>query len=228
MSRFSRISKTSIGKKLLMSATGLGMLGFVIGHLLGNLKVFFGPEELNSYAKWLEDHPGVTWPTRIALLLFIGTHIVQGVKLWLGNRAARPTRYVKEATLRASFASRYMLFSGLLMLTFVVFHLAHFTFMLTDPAYKSLQDAAGRHDVYLMVTTAFQNPILAGSYMTAMALLGLHLWHGFASLFQTVGLNHSAYNQPVRNGAKTLVVLLVLGFWSIPVAVLFKLLPVAG
>ena len=228
MSRLSRIAKTSIGKKLFMAATGLAMFGFVIGHLLGNLKMFFGPEEINSYSELLHQHPGLIWPARAGLLLFLGIHVVTGVTLWLRNRAARPAGYRKEQTLRASLASRYMLTTGILLSAFIVLHLLHFTFHTIGSEYSNGYDSAGRHDVYIMVFQAFRNPLIAGGYVLAMVMLGQHLWHGATSMLQTAGLNHSAYNRPVRLGVKALVVLVVLGFIAIPVSIFCGFVPSAG
>jgi succinate dehydrogenase / fumarate reductase cytochrome b subunit len=228
MSRFSRIANNSIGRKLLMAATGLGMVGFVIGHLLGNLKMFFGPEEINSYAEFLHQHPGLIWPVRLGLLAFLLLHVVTGVTLWSRNRAARPTGYYKKTTLRASLASRFMLTTGVLLLAFVIYHLLHFTFLAVHNEASLAVDSAGRHDVYTMVVHAFKNPLLAGGYVLAMAMLGQHLWHGVASLLQTLGLHHSAYNRPLRGAAKALVVLVVLGFVSLPISIFFGLLPSVG
>lgn len=222
MSRFSRIAHTSIGKKLIMAVTGAGLLAWVIGHITGNLKVFFGRDEINDYAQWLHDHPSILWPTRLGLLAFFLYHIVKGVTLWRTNRRARPHGYHSDVALRSSFASRHMLFSGLLVLSFVVFHLLHLTFQVTHPEFQLMIDSSHGHhrpDVFLMLLTAFQDPLVAGSYVIAVGLLGLHLMHGAASLFQTLGLWHPTYGPLVRRGGKVLAVLLVLSFWSIPIAI---------
>ena len=228
MSRLLRIAQTSVGRKLLMAATGLAMLGFVVIHLLGNLKVFFGPEEVNSYSEMLHQHPGIIWPARAGLLLFVLCHIVVGFALWSRSRAARPTGYHRQKTLRASLASRLMPFSGLALFGFIVYHLLHFTFLVVNREHSQAFDSAGRHDVYAMVLAAFQSPFLTGGYVLAMLGLGLHLWHGAQSLPQTLGLHHSAYNGLIRGTAKALVVLLVLGFSSLPLSIFFGLLTSPG
>jgi succinate dehydrogenase / fumarate reductase cytochrome b subunit len=222
MSRFARIAHTSIGKKLIMAATGAGLLAWVIGHLTGNLKVFFGRDEVNDYAQWLKDHPSLLWPTRVGILAFFLYHIFKGFTLWRDNKRARPMRYHSDVALRSSFASRHMLFSGLLVLSFVVFHLLHLTFQVTHPEFQLMIDSSKGHhrpDVFQMVLSAFQDPLVATSYVIAIGLLGLHLSHGAASLFQTLGLSHPTYGPLLRRAAKVLAVLLVLGFWSIPIAV---------
>ena len=228
MSRLSRIAKTTIGKKLFMAATGLAMFGFVIGHLLGNLKMFFGAEEINAYSEFLHQHPALVWGTRGALIFALGVHVVSGVTLWLRNRAARPEGYRREKTLRATLASRYMLTTGILLFAFIIYHLLHFTVHAVNSEHSNAFDSAGRHDVYVMVYQAFRNPVLVAGYVAAMLMLGQHLWHGATSMMQTAGLNHSTYNGPVRGGVKALVVLLVLAFVAIPVSIFFGLLPSAG
>lgn len=228
MSRLLRIAKSSVGRKLLMAATGLALLGFVVIHLLGNLKMFFGPEEMNSYAETLHSHPGLIWPARLGLLAFFAGHIGVGLALWARSRAARPLGYRRHTTLRASLAARLMPWSGLLLFSFIGFHLLHFTFRVVQNERSLSYDSAGRHDVYDMVLAAFQRPLLAGGYVLAMAALGLHLWHGAQSLPQTLGLHHSAYNGLVRGTARVLVVLLVLGFCSLPLSIYFGLMPSSG
>ena len=228
MSRLSRVAKTSIGKKLFMAATGLAMFGFVIGHLLGNLKMFFGAEEINAYSELLHQHPFLIWTARLGLLAFLGIHVVTGVILKLRNHAARPVGYRRERTLRATLASRYMLTTGILLFGFLIYHLLHFTFHAVNSEPSGVFDRAGRHDVYFMVFQPFKNPLIAAGYVAAMLMLGQHLWHGATSLLQTAGLHHSAYNGPVRGGIKALVVLVVLAFIAIPVSIFFGLLPSAG
>jgi succinate dehydrogenase / fumarate reductase cytochrome b subunit len=230
MSRFLRILKTSIGRKLLMAVSGLFMLGFVVGHLLGNLKMFAGPEEMNSYAEFLHQHPSLTWPVRLGLIAALVSHVVTGALLWGKNRAARPRGYARNRTRRASLASRLMLFSGLGLLGFIVYHLLHFTFLVVPGhgEHSLAYDSAGRHDVYSMVLAAFTSPALVVGYVLAMGALGLHLWHGAQSFLQTFGIHHSTYNGLLRGAAKTLIVLLVLGFCAVPLSIFCGLLPSAG
>src|SRR5262245_46672025 len=119
---------SSIGSKVVVAVTGIGLLGFVIGHLLGNLLIYGGPNALNGYAKALEDNLALLWTARLGLLSIFVLHVGLSVRLSLRNRAARPVRYACEGTVRASYASRTMLYSGLVILAFVIYHLLHFTF----------------------------------------------------------------------------------------------------
>ncbi len=217
MSRFAKIASTSIGKKLLMAATGLGMAGWLAGHLTGNLKVFLGQKELNEYAMWLHEHPALLWPTRIAMLAFILLHIRKGLQLRSENNQARPSKYAVETSLRASFASRHMGLSGIVLFLFIAMHLAHYTFHLLPGEYRN--DAMGNPDVYAMVIAGFKDPLFSAVYVIALGFVGMHLWHALASSLQTLGINHAAYNNLLRSGLRALVIVMVLAFWSMPVTV---------
>jgi len=211
---------SSIGGKLIVAVTGLAMVGFVVAHLSGNLLVFGGPQAVNSYAEGLRKLGGLLWVARIGLLVMAALHIVFAIKLNLANRAARPQAYAVKTYRRASFASRSMLLTGLALLGYILFHLAHFTFRATSPELAAL----GEYDVYQMIVLSFQQPLIAGLYIVSMFLLGLHLSHGVSSLFQTLGFNHPKYRNLVGSIGPFLGVLLALGFSSIPAAVLFGLL----
>ena len=174
MSRFARIASTSIGKKLLMAVTGLGMAAWLIAHLTGNLKVFLGQKEVNEYALWLHDHPALLWPARIAMLVFILIHIRKGLQLRGENTKARPSKYQVETTLRAGFPSLHMAMSGIVLVLFIAMHLAHYTFHLLPGEYRN--DAMGNPDVYSMMIAGFKDPLFSGTYVIALGFVGLHLW----------------------------------------------------
>lgn len=215
--------RSSLGSKYLMALTGFGLLGFVIAHMLGNWQVFLGPEALNSYAAKLKDMGPLLWVARLGLLALFLAHIGMGIRLTLANRAARPIPYQVKTYRQATLASRSMLPTGLVILAFVLFHLAHYTFCLVDPSYHSLFDSEGRHDVYRMTVMGFQNPIVSGSYLVAMLLLAFHLAHGFQSLFQSLGLSHPNWVELVRKASIGLAVVIFVGNASMPLAVLFGL-----
>ncbi len=126
--------RSSLGSKYLMAITGLLLIGFVIAHMAGNLLLFAGPDAVNAYAHALKDKPALLWTARLLLLLIFVVHIAYGVRLTWNNSTARPVPYVCEDTLQASWASRHMFLSGLVLLAFVVYHLAHFTFGVVKPA----------------------------------------------------------------------------------------------
>jgi len=146
---------SSIGKKLTIAVTGLGLYLFVLIHLAGNLQVFGGPEMTNAYAYKLKSMPLVLWGARFGLLAIFSLHIFTGIRLALQNRAARPQAYAKSNTVQATLASRTMVQTGGMILLFVIFHLAHFTLFAIHPEYANLHDVKGRHDVYRMMIFGF-------------------------------------------------------------------------
>jgi len=141
MNMLVRLFTSSLGKKFLMAITGAGLFLFIIGHLLGNLQIFLGPEAINRYGHFLQTTPEILWPARIGLLVFVGIHIWASIALTLENWAARGTRYEVKEVVDASLASRTMIWSGLIILAFVAFHLAHFTLMIVHPEFRDLRDA---------------------------------------------------------------------------------------
>ena len=212
----------------MMALSGMIMVGFVLGHMLGNLQIFIGQEALNSYADMLQNTPILLWGTRVALLMAVLAHVASGIRLSLLNRQARPDRYATKSYVRASIGSRTMALSGLVVLAFVVYHLLHFTLGVTHPDHKALVDAAGRPDVYSMVILGFQQPIVSISYIVAMLLLGLHLSHGASSMFQSLGLNHEKYNGLLEKVGPGLALVTVLGNCSMPLAVLMGVISLPG
>ena len=216
MSWLKQFTSSSLGGKAIVALTGLGMVGFILAHLSGNLLIFGGPEAINHYAENLHKLGGIVWAVRIGLVLMTLLHVVFAIKLNLANKKARPVAYAKKSYTKASFASRSMVLTGLLVLSYIVFHLAHFTFRVTSPAIAAL----GEFDVYQMIVLAFKDPVVALAYVVSMVLLGLHLSHGISSLFQTLGFNHPKYNPLIRRIGPVLGALLAAGYISIPVSVL--------
>lgn len=216
--------KSSIGAKVVMGVTGVMLIGFVIMHMVGNLQVFIGPEALNAYGKMLHDLGGLLWVARFGLIGAVVLHIGSGIRLASLNKAARPVRYVHETTIQASFASRYMKLSGLVVLAFVVYHLLHFTLGGAIPDDTNFLDPQGRKDIYKMVVLGFQHPAVSASYIIAMVLLGLHLNHGATSLFQSLGLRNVKYNTIIDKVGPALSILVVVGNCSMPIAILTGLI----
>jgi succinate dehydrogenase / fumarate reductase, cytochrome b subunit len=206
--------QSTIGKKAIMAATGLVMVGFVITHVAGNLLVFAGPGAMNAYAAALKATGGLLWGARAFLLASVGLHIWAAVSLTAKNRAARPVAYAKKTPQESTLASRTMVYGGLLLAAFLVFHLLHFTTGTIQPAPFSHVDVHGN------MIGSFQVPWVAGLYVAAMIALGLHLAHGAWASFRTLGLSKRAQN-PFRRRASVAVAIAVwLGFTIIPVAVL--------
>lgn len=219
MKRILALLRTSVGRKVLMAVTGFLLIGFLLAHLFGNLYVFQGREALNAYAAWLQANP-ILWPARIGLAATFGLHVWLGLSLAWDNRSARPQRY--RDGLRQPFStvpSRSMALTGLMVLAFVVFHLAHFTFGAVLPEAHAMLDAKGRHDVYGMVVAGFRNPWITGSYIVAMTLLGIHLAHAGQSFLQTLGVRYEYANRLVKNVGLGVVAAITVGNLALPVLV---------
>ena len=210
-----------------MAVTGILLGLFVIGHLIGNLLIFKGQDAFNSYADYLKGHP-LLWVFRLGLLFVLVVHVYTSIRLYRENRAARGNRYVHKASVQATYGSRYMMLSGLVLFAFVIFHLLHLTVGVTDSAIFHATDAEGRPDVYAMVVDGFQRPLIVLAYVIAMLMLGSHLIHGSVSFFQTLGASHESYNITIKGLALAVVAMLVVGFCSIPVSIYFNYVPVAA
>jgi succinate dehydrogenase / fumarate reductase cytochrome b subunit len=219
MNRLVRLFGTSLGRELVMAMTGALLILFVVVHMLGNMKVYQGPEALNVYAARLIGHP-LLWVVRVGLLSVFGVHVYLAFWLARRNRTSRPQRYRRYTAQEGNVFTRHLMISGLMILAFVVYHLLHFTFGVVDPAHAHLVDARGRRDVYSMVIHGFSNPWISGTYIFAMAALGFHLIHGARSLFQSVGINHESYNTLIAVACAALVVIIIAGNCSIPLLVL--------
>ncbi len=199
MTWLSSFWRSSIGGKVTMAVTGLMLFGFVVMHLLGNLQLLQGPDKINGYAKWLHDLGPLLWVARIGLLAVFVLHVVTAIRLSRANKSARPVAYQRPNTVQATMASRSMVLSGLSVLAFVIYHLLHFTFGVTNPAHHELKSkGAEGHDVYAMVTASFDNPAIAGAYAAFQVVLFLHISHGMQSLAQTLGLQHKRYTPMIK------------------------------
>lgn len=216
-----RLQKSSLGAKYIMALTGAGLFLFYVGHIAGNLLLFFGQDAFNAYAEGLRHLPyGALWIARGGLLAITLAHIYYAYRLTLANRAARPQRYQYEATLKASFASRVMPYTGTIVLLFIIYHLLHYTFHLVNFTGHA-EDPLHRPDVYRMVVLGFQNPIISAVYILAQLVLGNHLSHGLSSMFQSLGLNHQKYNLFFRKVMPLVGWVVALAAISIPLGVLF-------
>lgn len=218
LARAARFYESTIGKKAIMAVTGVIGFGFVIGHLLGNLQFYLGPEALNHYGAKLRELGPLLMVARGVLLLALLTHIIAAFQLWQQNRKARPSRYVKWQPTKSSFASRTMLISGPILLAFIVYHLMHLTWGTAHPSYEHLP--SGTPNVYHNVVAGFSQPVAAIAYIVAMAFLGFHLVHGVWSMFQSIGWNHPKYTPLVKKFAAGITALIFIGNISIPIAVL--------
>ena len=219
--------RSSIGKKWLVALTGLALLGFVAGHLAGNLQMFAGPEKINAYAEFLHANEKPLWVARIGLIAAFFLHIAATITLVIQNKSARPYAYQLDRNVQAKLSTRTMAYSGLTVLSFVVFHLLHYTFRVTDPRFKLATEGGlleTTHDVYKMVLLGFQNPLISGFYLLSVGLLSLHLSHGISSAVQTFGLESSRSARGIRQTGRLLSGAIFVGYASIPTAVLLGFL----
>ena len=210
---------------MIVAVTGVILILFVIGHLLGNLQIFLGPEWINAYSQHLRDLGPLLWLIRILLLITVVLHIYFTILLAIENRRARPEKYRDRSYVKANWASRHMVVSGLVVLAFIIFHLLHFTARKFNPQFPLLKlDPLNRFDVYSMMVYGFQNIYVSGFYIIGLFLLTLHLTHGASSFFQSLGLNDKKLTPQLAFGARIFAWLLFLGYTAIPVAVLLGLI----
>jgi succinate dehydrogenase / fumarate reductase cytochrome b subunit len=220
MNLLARTYGSSLGKKYLMAITGLVLFVFVIGHMLGNMQIFLGPAAINSYAHFLKSQPTILWLVRVGLFLVAVVHIVTALQLASENRSARPVGYETGRPTAASFSSRTMVVSGLVLFAFIIYHLLHFTLGVTNPGYLQLRDQlSGYQDVYRMMIMGFSNPFVSAFYLVSMGLLLLHLSHGVGSLFQSLGLRNKKNTDAIIRFARVSAAIIFAGNCSIPIAV---------
>jgi succinate dehydrogenase / fumarate reductase cytochrome b subunit len=217
---------STVGRKLLMAVTGVLMLCFIIIHVLGNSTIYFG--WLNAYAEHLHALPPLVWAFRLVMLLVFAVHVYFGIVLSLENSAARPQAYAVKKDRRATFAGKNMIWTGVLIAGFLVYHLLHFTLHVTNPAISAgvagNVDALGRPDVLKMVVLSFQQAGIAAVYVIAMIVLALHLSHGAQSFMQTFGLNNDNTIAIFEKIGVAVAVIFFIGYASIPIAVFVGIL----
>lgn len=211
---------SSIGKKVVVAVTGLLGVLFLVGHLAGNLLIFVGPDAINAYGVKLRELGPLLYVVRAGLIALLVIHIVATISLRRANRIARPERYAIHKRQRSTLFARTMLLSGIIVFAFLIFHLAQFTWQITDPAYQKLHDAEGRHDIYTMVILGFSHPLASAFYILALGLVAFHLSHGLASIFQTLGFTNLRMKRVYETLALAFAWILFAGYISIPVAVL--------
>ena len=203
-----------------MAVTGLLLFGWIVGHMTGNLKVFQGAEKFNAYAEFLREmgaplfpESGVLWLVRGALTLALVIHVWAATSLTLINRRARDKDYETRKGVQLDYAARTMRWSGYLIAFYIIYHLMHLT-------WGNVHHDFVAGNPYANLVSGFQVLPVALIYIAANLLLGMHLYHGLWSMFQSLGLNHPTYNLWRRYFAVTFAVVVCLGFISVPVAVL--------
>ena len=222
---------SSIGRKILMAITGQAMVLFAVIHLLGNSSIFgWLPGGINAYAHHLHSLPApIIIGFRLGLLAFVCVHIWFGIQLTIENRGGRPRQYAFKSTQKATFASENMIWTCVLLMGFILYHLAHFTFQIINPDTAALNHLVPLHgdnvpNVLGMVVSAFQNILVTLIYAGAMLILFLHLSHGIQSFFQSMGWSNDRV-QPFITKAGTLAALaLFLGYAAVPLTILLRIL----
>jgi len=225
MKVITNIFRSSLGKKYIMAVSGFVLFLFVVGHLAGNLQFFLGAEAINRYGHFLQSNTELIWPARIFLLAMIGLHIWSAIKLSIENKAARPVAYANWNPTTASYASRTMLMSGIIIFVFIIYNLLHYTAQVqyinfTGQNFVSFEDPEKRHDIFKMMVVGFSNLWVSVFYVVGIGLLCLHLSHGVSSMFQSLGWKTKVYGPFLDKGARVLAWLIFLGYISIPISVL--------
>jgi len=215
---------TTIGKKVVMAISGLVGIGFLVGHMAGNLKVFVGPDSFNEYSAFIHNTPALLWGTRVVLLAAIAAHVHAAFALWSRNNEARPRSYAQRKDLATNYAALTMRYGGLVLMSFIIYHLLHLTVGMTAHLGYEFDPA----NPYNNLVLGFSHPIVAGFYILAQCALGMHLFHGLWSLTQTLGGDHPKYNALRRSAAAGLTLVVILGFISIPISVLTGVLEPVG
>lgn len=211
---------TTIGKKAVTAVSGLVMVLFLLVHMLGNLKIFFGPTDFNAYAGWLRTigepvlhRTWFLWIQRVVLLVALVAHVTAAAQLSTRDRRARPVRYAHGQRAKATFATRTMRWGGVILALFVVWHVLDLTVGAVNPDFE-----AGKpyHDVVVDFQVWWVNVI----YLVAVAMVGLHVNHGFWSAAQTLGINRPSRDRALKAIGSTLAVVITAGFAMVPIAVM--------
>jgi len=213
--------RTSVGKKVAVAVTGLIGIGFVFAHMVGNLKVFLGREEIDHYGEWLREigepalpRSTVLWILRLVLVAALVIHVTLVYQLTMQSRRARPVKYQYTEPIRKTPAGRTMRWGGVTILLFLIFHLADFTWGPANPGFE-------RGHVYRNLIASFDRIPVTIFYLLAQFALGMHLYHGVWSATQTLGLNQARWDTTIRRGAAAAAVVIAGGFSVVPLAVLF-------
>ncbi len=218
-----RLLGTTVALKAIMAVTGLLLVGFLVGHMVGNLQVFDlfgGKQAINAYAAWLHSKPMLLWGTRFGRIGLISLHVVAAVTLVKRNAAARPTQYKLKKPIKSTYASRTMVMSGPILSAYIIYHLLHFTITGVGIPDFGGKDALGQVDVHRHIIVSFQSVPVSLAYLVAMSLLALHLWHGLWAFFQSLGLSSPRWDGARRHVATALTAVIIIGFMSVPLGVL--------
>jgi succinate dehydrogenase / fumarate reductase cytochrome b subunit len=217
-SRLSLFWVSTVGKKVSMALSGIILFAYVVAHMLGNMQIYLGSEVINRYAHFLHANEGMLWGARIVLLAAVLIHAIAGIQLWARKREARPIPYRNKENIQATPASRTMIWTGVIIAVFIVYHVLDLTLGTARSApYRDLDPAFN-------ITQGFAQAPAAIAYIVAMVALGFHLWHGVYSMFGSLGLDSARYMNGIRRIAAFAATVIALANISVPVAVLTGLL----
>lgn len=219
---------STVGRKILMAVTGMMLVGFITVHLLGNMSVFAGSEAINIYAEKLHSLGPIVWIFRLAMLGLFAVHITFGIQLTMENSSASPEAYAIKKRLKTTFSAESMIYTGLILLAFLLYHLLHFTVQVvhTDAVSTLLPLVNDRPNVFAMVGNSFNSVFVSVVYVIAMAALFLHLSHGLQSFVQTFGLNNGPSQDKVAAIGKLVAIFYGLAYTAIPLAFLFHIVKI--
>jgi len=224
MSKAATFLNSQVGRKIATGVTGIGLVLFIIVHLIGNLTYFAGADAINTYSYTLHQMGPILWVVRLGLLAFFLYHAWLGFSIWLGRRRARPEGYVVHATRgepsRQNWSSRSMILTGILLLLFVITHLITFAF---HDFQTAVVNGTEMHDVHQRLTEVFQSPLYTIYYVVIMALLGMHLRHGVWSAFQSLGWMSRKTNPIIYSISYVLALIIAIGFIGLPISIYFGL-----
>ncbi|MBS1984217.1 MAG: succinate dehydrogenase cytochrome b subunit [Bdellovibrionales bacterium] len=211
--------RSSIGRKYLMGLTGLGWIGFVLMHMLGNMLILVSPEAYNKYGHAIVSNPLLP-AAEIGLVVMLLVHVVTAISLTIDNKRARPESYKvgPSSAKAATLASRTMAYSGTLILAFIILHITTFKY---GTFYSVNYNGVEMRDLHRLIVEVFHNPGYVAWYVVCLILLGVHLSHGFSSSFQSLGLNHPKYNGWLKCGGCAISLIIAAGFLSQPLYVFF-------
>ena len=227
---FDRVVKaltSTLSLKIVMALTGMAGAGFVLFHMAGNLQVFLGRDAYNDYAEFMQGLGAAKWVARLGLLTILGLHVTTAVVLFQRNQSARPERYAGLKTRRTSPAAMYMSELGIVLLFYIIYHIAHFTLLVVHTDFggidyatlEQMGEQGPRHDLYSHFIASFQQPAIALTYIVASLALAAHLAHGATSMFKTLGLAVGRWRVPFEVIGPAFGVLVGLGNISMPLAV---------
>ncbi len=225
MSWIKNFFSSSIGRKIIMSLTGLFLTLFLVVHLTGNIQLLFddGGEAFNKYADFMGSNPLIQ-TIAIGNFFFIIVHFIDGILLTLRNRKARPVAYA-STNKSSTWFSRNMLIFGAVIFVFILVHLSNFWYVSKFGSIETIKYGSTEvKNIYALAHAKFSNIIYVALYVGSMLFVAFHLWHGFQSAFQTIGLAHEKYTPIIKSAGYGLTILVCLGFAAIPLLIYFKIL----